>query len=413
MILNNSKKFKSMPFNGYDKTRKYNLLSEDFMLPAAVIKERELMLNSKWMQTYSELAGVSLCPHGKTTMIPQLFKIQIDQGAWGITLANSYQVNIAKSHGIKRILLANQLVGKQNILSIFNSLASDEDFDFYCLVDNISNVQELSKLLRSFKNLTLNVLIEVSPSNGRAGVRDYNSALKLAHHIKTLDNINLVGIECFEGIIGGENALNKVKDFLNKVTTIAKKLDHENMFNSKEIILSAGGSAFYDIVCAIFSKISLSKPTRVVIRPGCYLSHDSKLYKSLQDSIKNRDKLASRIPVNLEPAVEVLAYIQSLPEPNLAIINIGKRDVSFDAGLPIPKAIFSRSKNKLIKIQKSSLININDQHAYMKYEDEYKPSVGDIIILGISHPCLTFDKWQQIPLVDEKYNVNQLLETYF
>ena len=79
--MNNYDVFKSILFDRYKESQNYNLLSEDFMLPVAVIKEQILMINSQWMQKYSELAGASLCPHGKTTMTPQLFKIQINQGA--------------------------------------------------------------------------------------------------------------------------------------------------------------------------------------------------------------------------------------------------------------------------------------------------------------------------------------------
>lgn len=408
-----STNFKNMPSDGYDDFKNYSLLKEDFMLPTALIKEGELKHNRQWMQTYSEKAGVSLCPHGKTTMIPYLFNTQLEQGAWGITLATSYQVEVAIQNGVKRILLANQLIGKQNTLNVLNNLNKNRDIDFYCLVDHNSNVDQLSYYLKQYKGLNIKVLIEVSINNGRAGVRNSNSAVNLARYIKNTPQIQLVGIECFEGIISGKEAQSNVSTFLNELADIAKVLDQQDLFEAEEVILSAGGSAYYDLVCEVFNKVNLSQKTRVVIRPGCYLSHDSQLYKTLQNNIKSRDKIASCISGNLEPALEVMAYVQSLPEPNLAIIGMGKRDVSFDAGLPIPTALFSKEKRKLIKLQCCELININDQHAYLKYDEAYQPSIGDIVIFGISHPCLTFDKWKYIPLVDKDYKVVRLLETFF
>ncbi len=411
--MDNSEFFKSMPVEGYDPNKKHDLLAEDLMLPVAVVKQKEMFNNVKWMQAYSDLSMVSLCPHGKTTMIPELFRIQVDTGAWGITVANSYQLQAVRSSGIERVLMANQLVGRQNMNSVFKELAQDSSLEFFCLVDNVSNVLELSQELKQYKGVQLNVLLEISPSNGRAGIRQYDAALELAQCIEQLDNIQLWGLECFEGVINGPEAPKKVELFLESVVEMARKLDAAGMFGAEEIILTAGGSAYYDIVAKVFSNVTLSLTTRAVIRPGCYLTHDEGIYKELQEAVETRDIAAQKTKGTLLPAIEVMAYIQSLPEPNLAIINMGKRDVSFDAGLPLPKAIYNRTQQQLIPLEKSRLTNINDQHAYMQYQDTYQPSVGDIVIFGVSHPCLTFDKWQYIPLVDQNYNVNKLLKTYF
>lgn len=409
----NNELFKSAPAMGYNAEEQYNLLDEDLMLPSAVVKERELRSNSNWMQEFSNLTGVSLCPHGKTTMCPQLFKIQMEQGAWGLTLANSFQVKVARQYGIQRIFLANQLVGKQNIAIILEELDKDSEFDFYCLVDDISNIDELSKCLEDYPSITLQVMIEISPVGGRAGVRELASAVELAEHIKSIDNVQLAGIECYEGVIHGDDAPALVEEFLEKVVSIAQSIDKKNLFEGDEIILTGGGTAFYDLVAKVFAPIQLSKPTRTVIRPGCYLSHDAGIYKVLQNDIKSRDIVADKIPGNLESAIEVLAYVQSIPEKNLAIINMGKRDVAFDAGLPGARAVYSRKLKELIRLNSSKLTNINDQHAFMEYNDDYDLQVGDIVIFDVSHPCLTFDKWKHIPLVDDSYNVLDILNTYF
>ena len=35
-----------------------------------------------------------------------------------------------------------------------------------------------------------------------------------------------------------------------------------------------------------------------------------------------------------------------------------------------------------------------------------------MIAFDISHPCLTFDKWRQVLLVDEQYRVIDVAETF-
>jgi D-serine dehydratase len=39
--------------------------------------------------------------------------------------------------------------------------------------------------------------------------------------------------------------------------------------------------------------------------------------------------------------------------------------------------------------------------------------VGDMIAFDISHPCLTFDKWKQVLVVDPQYRVKEVIETFF
>ncbi len=80
-------------------------------------------ITSSWMQRFVDAYGLKLAPHGKTTMIPKLFERQIAAGAWGITVATAQQALVAYEHGIRRVLMANQLVGKANMAMIARSVA--------------------------------------------------------------------------------------------------------------------------------------------------------------------------------------------------------------------------------------------------------------------------------------------------
>ena len=90
--------------------------NEDVSLPAAVLYADRIEHNLKWMQAFVAEYGVKLAPHGKTTMAPQLFRRQLEAGAWGITLATAHQVRAAYRGGVHRVLIANQLVGKRNMV---------------------------------------------------------------------------------------------------------------------------------------------------------------------------------------------------------------------------------------------------------------------------------------------------------
>ncbi len=107
----------------------WNLLREDLSLPAAVLDQDRLTHNLGWMCEFIRAYGLRLAPHGKTTMAPRLFEMQMQSGAWGITVATPQQARVAHAHGIRRVLMANQLVGKEN-MAMVSRMLEDPGFDF-------------------------------------------------------------------------------------------------------------------------------------------------------------------------------------------------------------------------------------------------------------------------------------------
>ena len=104
-------------------------LVRDVPLPALVLHREALEHNIRWMQKFVSDSGAQLAPHGKTSMTPALFKRQLDAGAWGITLASATQTRAAYAHGVRRVLMANQLVGTPN-MALIADLLGDPSFDF-------------------------------------------------------------------------------------------------------------------------------------------------------------------------------------------------------------------------------------------------------------------------------------------
>ena len=391
------------------KTGGWNLLAEEISLPAAVIYQSRLENNLVWMQKFSEENGVSLAPHGKTTMAPDFFRQQINAGAWGITLATAVQVAAAAKQGISKILMANQLVGKRN-MEIIASLP--KTVEFYCLVDSIENVHQLGAFFES-ANRTLNVLIELGVEGGRCGCRTDQEAISLSKVINEYHHLNLVGIEIYEGVIHGEQAESKVINFLNRAVAITRKLVELKAFCKEQVILTGAGSAWYDLVSQVFYEASHTLNLLVLIRPGCYLIHDKGIYEKEQRKVDSR--LGNKnIPGELQSSLEIWAYVQSLPEPGKAIIGMGKRDVAFSDGLPRPCLHFRPGNTKPTTVEPCwEILELMDQHTYLKIPTSADIKVGDMLSFSTSHPCLTFDKWRYICVIDDNYQVTKLVETYF
>jgi D-serine dehydratase len=389
----------------------WNLLHEDLSLPAAVLYKDKLEHNLRWMQEFVRAYGVKLAPHGKTTMAPRLFEMQIASGAWGITLATAHQTLVAYRHGVRRVLMANQLVGRRN-MAMISELLADPGFSFYCLVDSADLVELLSALFRD-RGQQLNVLVELGVIGGRAGVRNDK---QLEEVLAAIDRSNgavvLSGVEVYEGVLNDEAS---VRSLLKRAVETTRRLIAERKSASSPFLLSGAGSSWYDVVAEEFSSAKLGPEVEIVLRPGCYLTHDAGHYREAQDRILKCNSVAQAIGSNLECALHIWAYIQSVPEPDRAIVGLGRRDAAFDSGLPVPALYFrpGRETNPTPAPSHWRLSRIMDQHAFLEVNPEDGVRPGDMVAFDICHPCLTFDKWRAIPVVDSEYRVVEVVQTFF
>jgi D-serine dehydratase len=398
-------------------TMGWNLLREDVPLPAAVLKRSALRHNSQWMRAFLARTGARIAPHGKTPMSPQLFDLQLDDGAWAITLATVHQVQVARHYGIKRIIMANQLVGRQAVRYVLDEIKRDPAFDFYCLVDSVEGVEALARAARAAEpGRPLQVLLEGGMPGGRTGARSLEQALAVARAVHAAaPHLALRGVEGFEGLLAGKDAAQGVRAFLDFLVRIARAVEAEGLFAEGPVLLSAGGSAYFDLVADAFAGAGLNSPTQVITRSGCYLAHDSQLYTGAFADMLARTPELKKLGLGLKPAIEVWAYVQSRPEPGKCLLTMGRRDVGTDAHNPVPELWFRPGlHNAPVAIPGDNIVTgLNDQHTHMAIDPSSPLKVGDMVSFGVSHPCTTFDKWQLLYEVDDDYAIVAGIRTFF
>jgi D-serine dehydratase len=417
----------------------WQLLREDLSLPAAVLYRDIVDHNLAWMKRFVEAYAVALAPHGKTTMCPKIFAWQIENGAWGITLATASQMRAAARHGVRRVLMANQLVGQRN-MAIVSELLRDPAFEAYVLVDSADNVDQLGRFFRA-SGQRIAVLLELGAEGGRTGVRDEaGEAAVLAAIDRWSDAVTLAGVEVYEGVLPTEAA---IRALLQRAVATVERYAQAGRFAKnrpdRPVILSGAGSAWFDVVADELVKASIGAPLQVVLRPGCYVTHDVGSYREAQARMEAANPTVQRLGVGdgLRPAMHIWACVQSRPEPTLAIVGLGKRDVAFDSGMPAPALRFrpatvaaraagagaaSGAEERPSTAPKEwpsaapkewIVTRMMDQHAYMTVPADADLRIGDMIAFDISHPCLTWDKWRQVAVLDRDYRVVDLLQTYF
>jgi D-serine dehydratase len=391
-------------------TQGWNVLAGDCPLPLAVIRTDIMASNSAWMMSFAGHHGLLLAPHGKTTMAPALFARQLADGAWAMTVATAQQLQVCLHAGIRRIILANQPIG-QSVDTCFRALSRRPDLELYVLADSLEGVALLAAGARRTPDaIPLRVLVEVGAMGARTGVRDVAGALAVANAVSTTPGLLLAGVEAFEGVLPDTAA---VQAFMTRIVETTRAIDALGLFTS-DIVLSCGGSAFFDLVALGFQSLALSRPVARVLRSGCYLTHDEWGYAVEFERIQQERRVY--LPEGkLRPALEVWSYLQSRPEPGKVILTMGKRDVGHDTGMPHPTAWFRPGRMRAPAPMPAgcSIAALNDQHAHMVVPHDSPFAVGDMISVGIGHPCTTFERWQILMLVDAQLNVVGAIRTFF
>jgi D-serine dehydratase len=265
----------------------------------------------------------------------------------------------------------------------------------------------------------LTALVELGVPGGRTGARTLDEALAVARAVAASSIVALSGLECYEGLqVTGDSGRDEivVAGLMQRVHDVALACDREGLFAGPTIILTAGGSAAFDIVARDLP-MQLSKPVVTILRSGCYVTHDSGFYNRMLEGVKARSGAAWQSRPGLQPALEVWSRVQSCPEPGLALLTMGKRDASFDLEMPIVSKRYRPGTDTAPQPVPASwkIANMNDQHAYLRFpvDGDAAPQVGDLVGCGISHPCTTFDKWRALFTVDDDYRVTGAIRTFF
>jgi D-serine deaminase-like pyridoxal phosphate-dependent protein len=346
------------------------ILDGPFTWPLLVARDSALRHNITAMARYFDERGVRHAPHAKTTMAPSLFEAQLRAGAWGLTAATPNQVLVYARCEVPRVLLANQVLDPRPLAW----LAAIERPELLCYVDSLEGVRAMAAA--ASPDRPLRALVELGFAGGRTGCRTVAELVDVARAARSTGRVEVVGVTGYEGMLPDVAA---VRAYLGRVRDAAGAVGE---LTGATPIVSAGGSTYVDVVID-----ELAAAGDLIVRSGAYVAHDSGHYAT-----------SSRLAARLRPALEVWAQVLSAPEPGLAIVGMGKRDVPFDLGLPVPLEV------------DGEVTGLNDHHAYLRATG-LRP--GDVVRFGISHPCTAFDRWRAIPVVDDDLRIVDHLQTYF
>jgi len=419
----------------------------DLTTPVLALTGPAMEANIALLAQYCARHGAALAPHGKTTMAPDLWRQQIEAGAWGVTVANPAQLAVARAAGIARVQLANCLVDPHGI-ALAQAMTAD-GVEVLSWVDDLAAVSRLAQHLAA-DGPALDVLVELGAAGGRTGARGIDAAREVAAAVHASPRLRLRGVAGYEGALAHDRSpegLAAVGAYLEDMRALLVRLAAEGLLDAEDVVLTAGGSAYFDLVVDRFAGVGEevaaggtaravdgsasgdaatrgdgeaggdgatgggSLRTTVMLRSGAYIVHDDGFYRGITPLGSSTEG------GGLIPAMHAWVRVLSRPEPTLALLDGGKRDLSFDEGLPEPQRAMPGFGAASRSLEGARATAMNDQHTFLEIPADDPLAVGDVVRLGLSHPCTALDKWRLIPVIDDAEAadpaVTALIRTYF
>jgi D-serine deaminase-like pyridoxal phosphate-dependent protein len=371
----------------------------DLPTPVVTLSEAAVAHNLATMARWCTEAGVDLAPHGKTTMSRALWERQLAAGAWGITVATPWQASVALGWGVARVQLANALVQP----AALRALAPDAG-RLTVWTDDVQGVALMHEALMAAGARTpLGVLVELGAAGGRTGARGVDEAMRVARAVAASPVLRLAGVAGYEGALAhtaDPAALETVRGYLIDLGRLHDAIADAGLYPGSEVLVTAGGSAYFDVVAEVLAPRhdpdgARGRATRVLLRSGAYVVHDDGFYRGISPLSRGAG------PEPLRAALHGWATVVSHPEPGLVLLDAGKRDLAFDEGLPEPQLLRRLGSSSTEPLAGARVTALNDQHTFLEVDPAAGVTVGDVVRLGLSHPCTTVDKWRGIPVIDD------------
>ena len=396
-----------------------------FPTPLLTLSAPAMRHNLETISAWCADRGLDLAPHGKTTMAPQLWADQLQAGAWAITLANLPQLAVARGFGVSRILVANEIISPLTLRWIADELAADPAAEVICWSDASPTVALMEEALAAHAPMLgdafrpLDVLVEVGGAGGRTGARDVDEAVEIGRAVAAAPHLRLAGVGGYEGALShwtDADSLAGLRTYLETLVVVHHRLAGEGRYpaDGRRPVLTAGGSTYFDVVADVLGPL-VEEGVRVVLRSGAYVAHDDGLYRQLS-ALGEHPRTSGP---TLRSALHGWARVASQPGARAGAARRRQARLPYDEGLPTVQLAAAAPGGRRSSSRASSVTAL-ERPARLparRSATTARLQVGDVLRLGLSHPCTAFDKWTLIPVVDDARsadpNVVDLVRTFF
>lgn len=389
-----------------------NLSPKDgsMVLPVLTLDQSALRANTDHFLEFAKAEGLLLAPHAKTPMMPSFAASLVAGGAWGATVANVQQLSAMLAAGMTHIIYASPPGGRTGASHLATAVSLYPHAEIFVFLDSVETVKALDAALDRHGGTRVFGLIEVGI--GRTGARDARTAIAIQDAIlATNGRITLAGVATYEAAaVTGPDYQETFQRLFGLLEQTFLNVHHA-VGDTAPLMITAGGSTFFDEVFKSIGPIARASGASLILRSGAIFFSDDGLYQRAFEAMSARG-FSKRIAQAIKPVLSLWAEVISCPEPGLAIGAFGMRDAPNDQGLPVIRRVFRNGEELAISPAEIPIVEkLNDQHAFIRSCDILQ--VGDILELGISHPCTAFQRWNIVYGLDDRGIVESLLQTHF
>jgi D-serine deaminase-like pyridoxal phosphate-dependent protein len=310
--------------------------------PVLLVDLPAMERNLATMSGFFRGSAAKLRPHFKNHRVLALADRQMAAGAIGLTCARLWQAEALVRHGIKEVLVANEIAG-EGMIRRFIKLSHEAPV--IVAVDHPRIVDDLASLAGRDRGL-LNVVVDMDLGLNRCGVPSAGAALELARQVVSK------GLK-FRGIMGYEGHLQPLAPGPAKVRSVQTAM--EALADARKQI-EAAGIPVEIVTCGGTGDFAIAAPYPGIteIQAGSYLLMDT--------------WYAPYAP-EFEVTLTVLATVVSKTPGKRLVVDAGVKAISGERGLPSVKG-FERLRVKAL----------HAEHAPIEMlEGDVPVAVGDTI----------------------------------
>ncbi|MBI3988627.1 MAG: DSD1 family PLP-dependent enzyme [candidate division NC10 bacterium] len=329
----------------------------DIDTPALLIDLDVMERNLQTMADFFKDKPAKLRPHVKTHKTPLIAHKQIALGAIGMTCAKAGEAEIMVWGGVKDVLIANQVVGREKIQRV---VCLARHATVTVAVDDPVNVHELSQAAEA-TGAEVGVLVEVNVGMNRCGVEPAEPALHLAKEVLAAKGLK------FRGLMGYEGHLVFKEKFAEREAAcqrdIGRLIDTKGLLEQSGLlveIVSSGGTGTAMITGMI--------PGITEIQAGSYVFMDGR-YKSIEG-----------VGERFDCALTLLTQVVSRPSPTLIVVDAGMKAITHEFGYP---TVVGHEDMKVVSLsEEHGKIQLADPSVRIRSGDKLRllPSHGDTTI---------------------------------
>jgi D-serine deaminase-like pyridoxal phosphate-dependent protein len=344
---------------------------ESVETPVAVVDLDRARANARKVVAYARQHGIRWRPHIKTHKSVRMARLQLQEGASGLTVATPREAEVMSSV-TSDILLAYPPVGEEKLRRV---VSLPESVELKVALDSAEVLRPLAGAARA-AGRTVGVLVELDVGLRRVGLPDPRDAAVLAERVASTEGVSYQGVLFYAGHIRApgpqqDRDMRALGDHLLRVFEALEEID------LSPAIVSGGTTP------TLWRSHEI--PGLTEIRPGTCIYND-------------RDAVSQGAAGPADLAYTVLATVVSTAVPGRAAVDAGSKALAKEAR-------GGAGFGALLDRPEVQVVALSEEHGMLDLSDtDWRPQVGDRVRIVPNHVCVSVNLQDRVLAVGEGRN---------